>query len=140
MLTQNGWLLSATSCTCPFPRIFGAETSTNAANYFASGLKGRYQEESRLDDHQLHDDTAGYLGMEDGRIVTRQVPALSALNATLRDDYVADCDKGVDRWNRALATVGARLELPHIGFHRAVGEFARSHVTPDGIVVTPAEW
>ena len=30
-------------------------------------------------------------------------PPLAALNETLRDDYVADCRKGVDRWNRTLA-------------------------------------
>ena len=37
--------------------LFGAETSTNAANYFAAGLKGRFQEERRDDDHRLHDAT-----------------------------------------------------------------------------------
>src|SRR6202008_270862 len=31
--------------------LFGAETSTNAANYFAAGLKGRYHEKSRADHH-----------------------------------------------------------------------------------------
>src|SRR5262249_39451219 len=35
--------------------LFGAETSSNAANYFASGLKGRFQEERRDDDHRLRD-------------------------------------------------------------------------------------
>ena len=34
--------------------LFGAETSTNAANYFAAGLKGRFQEERRDDDHRAH--------------------------------------------------------------------------------------
>ena len=42
------------------------------------------------------------------RSATREAPALAALNETLRDDYVADCQKGVDRWNRTLAEVGAR--------------------------------
>ena len=37
--------------------LFGAETSTNAANYFAAGLKGRFQEERRDDDHRLRDAT-----------------------------------------------------------------------------------
>ena len=37
--------------------LFGAETSTNAANYFAAGLKGRFQEERRDDDHRLHEAT-----------------------------------------------------------------------------------
>jgi benzoyl-CoA 2,3-dioxygenase component B len=119
--------------------LFGAETSTNAANYFAAGLKGRFQEERR-DDHQLHDAVRPVPAVEAARITEREVPALSALNETLRDDYVADCAKGVDRWNRALADVGAELRLPHIGFHRAVGAFADVHVSPDGRIVPPEEW
>src|SRR5262249_10217924 len=98
--------------------LFGAETSTNAANYFAASLKGRFQEAARLDDHRLHGDTQTVAEVQDGRIVERSVPALSALNATLRDDYIADCQKGVDRWNRSLERTGARLQLPHLGFHR----------------------
>src|SRR5436190_9906142 len=81
--------------------LFGSETSTNAANYFAAGLKGRFQEASRDDDHRLHHDTVAVAEVRDGHLVERTVPALSALNATLRDDYIADCQKGVDRWNRA---------------------------------------
>ena len=38
--------------------LFGAETSTNAANYFAAGLKGRFHEEQRDDDHRLVGATA----------------------------------------------------------------------------------
>src|SRR4029077_4726079 len=82
--------------------LFGAETSTNAANYFAAGLKGRFQEGARLDDHRLHDPSQIVGGPSDGQIVARPVPALSALNPTLRDDYIDDCQKGVDRWNRTL--------------------------------------
>ena len=33
--------------------LFGGETSTNVANYFTAGLKGRWQEERRKDDHLL---------------------------------------------------------------------------------------
>jgi benzoyl-CoA 2,3-dioxygenase component B len=120
--------------------LFGAETSTNAANYFAAGLKGRFQEAARLDDHRLHHDTQAVGEVDDGRVVERTVPALSALNATLRDDYIADCQKGVDRWNRTLARTGSELRLPHAGFHRAVGAFAGHFVTPDGNIVTGPEW
>jgi benzoyl-CoA 2,3-dioxygenase component B len=78
--------------------------------------------------------------MEDGRLTEREVPSLTALNATLRDDYVADCAKGIERWNRTLAAVGAELRLPHVGFHRAVGEFAGAHLTPAGERVEEKEW
>jgi benzoyl-CoA 2,3-dioxygenase component B len=120
--------------------LFGAETSTNAANYFAAGLKGRFQEERRDDDHRLHDAVRDVPAMVDGAVGTRSAPALAALNETLRDDYVADCQKGVDRWNRILAEVGASVRLPHVGFHRAVGAFAGQHLSPDGTVMTADEW
>jgi benzoyl-CoA 2,3-dioxygenase component B len=120
--------------------LFGADTSTNAANYFAAGLKGRFQEGGRTDDHRLHNDEVAVPELVAGRVVERRVPALAALNTTLRSDYVDDCQKGVDRWNRTLTAVGADLRLPHTGFHRAVGVFAGHRVTPDGQLVNEKEW
>ena len=120
--------------------LFGAETSTNAANYFGAGLKGRFQEERRDDDHRLHGAMRSVPHATDDGVGTREATSLSALNETLRDDYVVDCQKGVDRWNRALADVGASLELPHVGFNRAVGTFARRRLSPNGTVLTDAEW
>jgi benzoyl-CoA 2,3-dioxygenase component B len=121
--------------------LFGAERSTNAANYFAAGLKGRYQEATRLDDHRLHAEVQAVPEVSAGRILERQAPALSALNATLRDDYVADCQKGLDRWNRAPGCLPAPSSAcPHAGFHRQVGAFAGHSLTPGGHVITGAEW
>jgi benzoyl-CoA 2,3-dioxygenase component B len=120
--------------------LFGAETSTNAANYFAAGLKGRFQEERREDDHQLHGATRPVPTVVGGSVGQREAPALSALNETLRDDYVQDCQKGVDRWNRILGEVGAEVHLPHVGFHRQVGDFSAHRVAPDGMVVNEAAW
>ena len=121
--------------------LFGAETSTNAANYFAAGLKGRFQEErARRRPPAAGRARATCRTVVDGAIATREAPALAALNETLRDDYVADCQKGVDRWNRTLADVGLELTLPHVGFNRAVGEFRDHHVSPDGRLVDDAEW
>jgi benzoyl-CoA 2,3-epoxidase subunit B len=120
--------------------LFGAETSTNAANYFAAGLKGRFHEERRDDDHKLHGATRAVPSVTDGVIGERRADALAALNETLRDDYVADCQKGVDRWNRSLAEVGRELKLPHVGFNRAVGVFAAHRVAPDGSVVDLDQW
>jgi benzoyl-CoA 2,3-epoxidase subunit B len=120
--------------------LFGAETSSNAANYFAAGLKGRFRESGRQDDHQLHDSSVQIPVVEAGAVTLRSVPALSALNNTLREDYIDDCQNGVDRWNRALAPVDASLRLPHVGFHRAVGTFAGGNFTPDGRALTAEEW
>jgi len=120
--------------------LFGAETSTNAANYFGAGLKGRFQEERRDDDHVLLDATRTVPDITGDTIGEREVGALVALNETLRDDYIADCQKGVDRWNRALAEVGASLRLPHPGFNRAVGNFKSRRITPQGDVIDDTEW
>ncbi len=120
--------------------LFGAETSTNAANYYAAGLKGRFQEAARPDDHRLHDQSRTILAVDDDRMVERPVAALSALNATLRDDYIDDCQRGVDRWNRTLAPLGEQVRLPHVGFNRRVGAFGGRHVTPDGELMSETEW
>jgi benzoyl-CoA 2,3-dioxygenase component B len=120
--------------------LFGAETSTNAANYYAAGLKGRFQEAKRDDDHCLHGATRTVPTVVDGRVETREAASLAALNETLRDDYIADCQKGVDRWNRTLAGVDLELVLPHVGFNRAVGELAARRIGPDGRILTEEAW
>ena len=105
--------------------LFGAETSTNAANYFGAGLKGRFQEERRDDDHRLRDSKRLVPLVADGLITTREVAELAALNETLRDDYTADCQKGVDRWNRALAAVGKASGAAARGFPPQRGDVQR---------------
>jgi benzoyl-CoA 2,3-dioxygenase component B len=123
--------------------LFGGETSTNVANYFASGLKGRWQEERRDDDHQLGRAVAAVEQMDGDRIVTVDLPALTTLNHDLRTQYINDCETGITRWNRILAghgIGGAVLRLPHVGFNRRVGAFAGAHITPGGRVVGEAAW
>jgi benzoyl-CoA 2,3-dioxygenase component B len=112
--------------------LFGAETSTNAANYFAAGLKGRFQESQRDDDHRLHSSAVSVPSYIDSAVATRTVPTLSALNDVLRNDYIDDCQNGVDRWNRYLEPLGAALSLPHVAFHRQVGTFAGHSLDPWG--------
>jgi len=122
--------------------LFGAETSTNAANYYSGGLKGRFHEERRADDHVLSTIMRYVPEVADGRIGQREVTQLAALNETLREDYTIDCQKGVDRWNRALAVAGSDfvLKLPHIGFNREVGAFAGHCLSPAGDLMTADEW
>ena len=122
--------------------LFGSEVSTNAANYFTAGLKGRWMETRRADDHRLLDQVTDISRVRDGSLVTDEVPALSALNLDLRREYVADCATGVKRWNRALAEAGLphRLFLPHEGFNRQVGGYADAHITPTGEVVDREAW
>jgi benzoyl-CoA 2,3-dioxygenase component B len=111
--------------------LFGGEVSTNAANYYTTGLKGRYQEGSRSDDHRLDGTRAPVPAPSSLGIGESDVAALTALNEDLRRAYIDDCAKGVSRWNRALAGTGLELKLPHEGFNRHVGVFAAYHVTSD---------
>lgn len=122
--------------------LFGGDISSNAATYFTTGLKGRYEEDKRDDDHKLTSDEYPILEPEDGRIVEKRVPALTALNARLRDDYIKEIQGGLDRWNRIPEKHGLefRFKLPHVGFHRAIGTFAGKHVSPQGQVMSEAEW
>jgi benzoyl-CoA 2,3-epoxidase subunit B len=122
--------------------LFGSEISTNAANFYTTGLKGRFEETKKGDDHVLTGATYPVTQLDGDRVVTREEPALTSLNERLRDDYVADCQRGVDRWNRVIREHGIdfQLRLPHRGFNRAIGGFAEARVSPDGRVISEAEW
>ena len=120
--------------------LFGSEISTNAANAFTNGLKGRYREDKLEDDHQLLSDTYPVLRLVDGVVKTVQEPALTALNMRLRDDYTADTAAGIKRWNREIERTGVKFEitLPNVAFNRAIGVFAGVEATPAGDLI-PAE-
>jgi benzoyl-CoA 2,3-epoxidase subunit B len=122
--------------------LFGSEVSTNAANFYTMGLKGRFEETKKGDDHRLKDATYTIADVQGDRLVTRPEGALVSLNERLRDDYVADCARGVARWNQVIKQHGiaAELKLPHRAFHRAIGAFADVKVSPDGRVLSQAEW
>jgi len=122
--------------------LFGSETSTNAANFYAGGIKGRFQETKRSDDHRLINIGRNVPEATSSGITDREVTQLAALNETLRDDYALDCQKGLVRWNRLVAEGGVEFEfrLPYLGFHRQVGTFRGYNVTPDGQIVDDNEW
>jgi len=122
--------------------LFGSEVSTNAANSFNAGLKGRYQETKIDDDHRLETSTYPVLKLVDGAIRRVDEPALTALNMRLRDDYTNDCAKGLLRWNKIVTTHGIdfTVELPHVAFHREIGEFKDVQATPQGELIDDAAW
>jgi benzoyl-CoA 2,3-dioxygenase component B len=123
--------------------LFGGETSTNVANYFTAGLKGRWTEERRKDDHQLTSESIWVDSVTDeGEIGQTEVAALVGLNSDLRKAYIADCQKGVDRWNRILedAELPQRLHLPHSAFNRKVGVYSAIEATPGGERISADDW
>src|ERR1700726_454985 len=121
--------------------LFGAEISSNAASYFATGIKGR-PDEARFPDHL----GAGRLRLElpDGKGggIPEEAPMRSAMNEVSRAAYVKDCEIGVQRWNRLIEEAGHdfRLALPSLRFRRSVGAWAGIHTDPQGKPITAGEW
>jgi benzoyl-CoA 2,3-dioxygenase component B len=122
--------------------LFGSEVSTNAANYYSAGLKGRFKEADHDDDHVLAEQACTVPAVADGRIAETQKPALLALNEALREDYVRDSARGVDRWNRIIreAGIGFQLQLPHRGFNRRIGVFGGTTIDPAGRIISEDAW
>ena len=116
--------------------LFGGEDSSNAAAYFSAGLKGRYKEGSsrHITDHVALEDWYTMEYPEDGRISKREIPLRRAMNLVLRDAYVADCQRALNRWNKTLADAdaGFTLSLPSDRFNRHMGLCAGMTFTPEG--------
>jgi len=122
--------------------LYGSDVSSNAANYYTSGLKGRFEETKLNDDHLLIDSQYPVWEVIGDKIVRKDVAALTALNERLRDDYIKEIESGVSRWQRVIDKAGIpfKLTLPHKGFHRAIGNFAGHHIGIDGQVMTEEAW
>jgi benzoyl-CoA 2,3-dioxygenase component B len=121
--------------------LHGGEVSSNAASYFANGLKGRAKEET-FEDHVVKNAVYNMEFFENGRATTKEVLMRNAMNEVLRDWYVGDCEAGIERWNRILAQyeISDRLRLPDRKFNRAIGMYAGFRFDPDGRPVSQDEW
>lgn len=121
--------------------LFGGEISSNAASYFATGLKGRAKEQS-YEDHRALDQSYRMTTVRDGVVAEEDVPLRNAMNEVLRDEYVEDCQRGVDRWNKRLEEAGQsfRLRLPSKRFFRHIGMYAEMPFDPEGRLLPKDEW
>ncbi len=129
--------------------LFGGEISSNAAEFFAAGLKGRYKEDGYSEHTGLNQFYEMPVPSEGGKIVMTQVPLRNAMNEILRDGYVVDCQRAVDKWNRTIEKqLGARgdafkLSLPSRRFHRQIGIYGMNsgnHFDPSGNAITAGEF
>jgi benzoyl-CoA 2,3-dioxygenase component B len=121
--------------------LFGGEISSNAATYFATGMKGRAKEEQ----FEEHTALTGAYTMDvpkDGAVVREDIPLRNAMNEVLRDAYVEDCQRGVDKWNRAIQSHGIdfQLKLPSRRFHRHIGIYSGLYTDLDGNLVTKEQF
>ena len=113
----------------------------NAASFFADGLKGRAKEAS-FEDHLALDGSYTIEPPGPHGLVKEEVPLRNAMNEVLRDAYVEDCQRGVDKWNQILqgAGIGYRLKLPNRCFHRKIGIYSNVSAEPDGRLVARDEF
>jgi benzoyl-CoA 2,3-dioxygenase component B len=123
----NFWFSSAVD-------LFGSESSSNAATYFASGLKGR-PNEADYDDHLALNQVFAHARPDGvGGVAREEIPLRNALNETIRSAYVEECQTFMDRWNHMIAQagVGFRYRLPSRRFNRRIGAWAGASVDPEG--------
>jgi benzoyl-CoA 2,3-dioxygenase component B len=122
--------------------LFGSEISSNASNFFASGIKGRYREGQLWDDHVALEGHYAFTTFKDGVRTTDEVPLRNAMNELLRDEYVKDCQRVLVRWNRALKEAGSDVEitLPSTRFFRRQGIYAGQHFDPEGNPISAARF
>jgi benzoyl-CoA 2,3-dioxygenase component B len=118
--------------------LFGADSSSNAAAYFATGIKGR-PDEKKFADH-IAAATSFDLEIPDGTLGTRieTIPLRNAMNEVVRNAYVDDCMKGLTHWNRILEAAGHayRFTLPSTRFRRGNGSWAAVPTDPAGNRIT----
>jgi benzoyl-CoA 2,3-epoxidase subunit B len=123
--------------------LFGGEISSNAADFFAAGLKGRYKED-KYQDHRALDGQYRMTVVEDGKLAEKDIPLRTAMNEVLRDNYVEDCQRAVDKWNRTLERAGIagehRFRLPHRRFHRHQGIYSAYSFDVDGNMIGAEEF
>jgi benzoyl-CoA 2,3-dioxygenase component B len=78
-----------------------------------------------------------------GKLTQQEVPLRNAMNEVLRDQYVHDCQRAVDKWNRILEREGVsgfRFRLPSRRFHRQTGIYAGYHFDVNGNPLLREEW
>jgi benzoyl-CoA 2,3-dioxygenase component B len=123
---MNFWFSSALD-------LFGSEISSNAASYFANGLKGR-PDESLYPDHAAKGDYTIDVPDGNGGVKTETVSMRNAMNEVLRAAYIRDCENGVKRWNGIIKKGGIdfELRLPSARFRRTVGAWANVPTDPAG--------
>jgi len=122
--------------------LFGGEVSSNAATYFAAGLKGRAHELRDFTDHVVKDASYELDVFADGKIGRESVAMRTAMNEVLRDGYVRDNENGVSKWNLECQDQGVpfRFKLPSRRFHRTVGQWSAARFDPEGKLLSEEEW
>lgn len=131
---MNFWFSSALD-------LFGSEISSNAASYFANGLKGR-PDEALYEDHRAEGEYSLEVPNDGGGVKAETVSMRNAMNEVMRVAYIRDCENGVRRWNKIIEKGGLKFELrlPSARFRRTVGAWANVPTDPAGNPISAEEY
>jgi benzoyl-CoA 2,3-dioxygenase component B len=123
---MNFWFSSALD-------LFGSESSSNAALYFASGLKGR-PDEASYEEHSALNQTYHLESPDGAGVKAEDIPLRNAMNDVTRQAYIRDCEIGMTRWNRTIERAGFdfRYTLPSPRFNRSIGVWVGFSTDPQG--------
>src|SRR5262249_31425419 len=116
--------------------------SSNSADFFAAGLKGRFQEQKKYTDHIGADGFIDIETIENGQIRAKEVALRNGLNEVLRSEYIKDSERALARWNKFIAeeAVTYQLYLPNPRFHRHVGEYAGHYFDIHGNLISEEDF
>ena len=122
--------------------LFGSEISSNAAEFFAAGLKGRWGEAKDYEEHSALHQSYRLPVVKEGAMTEQDVPLRNAMNEVLRQSYIKDAERVVKRWNQALEEEGtsSRVVLPSSRFFRRQGIYGNLPFNPQGELISQAEW
>jgi len=122
--------------------LFGSEISSNAADFFASGLKGRWRETKDHTEHSALNQQKSICQVEKGQLVEKTIPLRNAMNELLREEYIKDCKRVLKSWNRSLEKAGSsfRITLPHHRFHRRQGIYKNHAFDPSGQLISAEQF
>jgi benzoyl-CoA 2,3-dioxygenase component B len=121
--------------------LYGAEVSSNSANFFGSSLKGRAWEMKKHDEHTALNQEKELELWEGGKLVTQSVPLRNAMNEVLREEFIEDNTKGIEYWNRILAEHGHRAAAAcRTALQPQIGSYAEARFDLDGQPIDEATW
>ncbi|MGE3301566.1 MAG: benzoyl-CoA 2,3-epoxidase subunit BoxB [Hyphomonadaceae bacterium] len=128
----NFWFSSALD-------LFGSEVSSNAALYFASGLKGR-PDEAKFADHLALEQTLALEAPGEGGVRVEEIAMRNAINEVTRQAYAEECAMLMGRWNAMIRDAGYDFayRLPSTRFRRGIGAWAEVFADPSGNIITRA--
>ena len=122
--------------------LFGADVSSNAATFYSSGLKGRYEETKFTDDHLLRDAVYPVLQVLDGRLATGEAAGAQRAQREaarrLHQGFRRRCRTVEPHHPKGRHPV--RVDGPAQGVQPQDRAAGGDQGRPDGTIVSEAEW